>query len=140
MKPNISEFKDELNQFLMNRFKYKYPPADYSNRFKKNLIIHNKRKVDIYIRFHMNSYESIGWKTRTLIIARIYFKSIRKGHGTAFLKFLTERCKHYGFDYIGVESINPNSRAFGEKFGFHMIGDHNMYIEVDKLKKYFKNN
>ncbi|HHD8989383.1 TPA: hypothetical protein ACTW2S_004343 [Raoultella planticola] len=43
--------------------------------------------------------------------------------------------KKYGYNYIAIESVNSNSKAFALKFGFEEhIHSSNYYIPTDKLK------
>jgi len=74
-----------------------------------------------------------------LIIARISFKKERIGHGTHFVRFLTEIAIKQKFKYIGVESVNHKSRAFVEKLGFCSIDGSNYVTTTDSLIEYFQN-
>ena len=73
-----------------------------------------------------------------LIIARIGFNQERIGHGTAFIRFLTEIAIKYGFNHIGMESTNEKSSSLAEKLGFHSIDGFNYMVSVENLKSYFQ--
>ncbi|HDX8903690.1 TPA: hypothetical protein RQN97_001659 [Klebsiella michiganensis] len=69
------------------------------------------------------------------MIARIGFENQRNGHGTSLLKVLTKVAKKYGYNYIAIESVNSNSKAFALNFGFdEQIHSSNYYISTGKLK------
>ena len=74
------------------------------------------------------------WDSETLVIARIEFRSIRKGHGRQFMTFLAECASLVGYNKIGIECTNESSQAFGERLGLQQHGDsNNMLGTVEKV-------
>ncbi|MDM3359249.1 GNAT family N-acetyltransferase [Citrobacter sp. Cb004] len=132
-----TEILDTINRWLHEQiFPYKRPSAQLCeqaitpvNAFR---IITNKKKFDLYFRFGQTW---VKHEEKTIVIARTGFENQRNGHGTSLLKVLTEIAKKYRYNYIAIESVNSNSRAFALNFGFEEhIHSSNYYVSTDKLK------
>jgi hypothetical protein len=112
----------------MKRFKYRlslvYLTSDNIITTRRN------SRVDLYLR--IRKVESI-FPSDCLIIARISFRKERIGHGTHFVRFLTEIAVKCGFKHIGIESVNEKSRAFAEKLGFYSIDGFNYAAPAEKI-------
>ncbi len=67
------------------------------------------------------------------------FSKERIGHGTHFLRFLTEVARKYSFNHIGIECANTKSYTFAKKLGFDSIDGENYATTVDSLTSYFFN-
>ncbi len=129
------EICKEIDYYLMERFKYRlslvYMTPD-------NIIICRRNsRVNLYLR--IRRMESL-FPADCLIVARIGFTKERIGHGTHFIRFLTEIAVKYGFNYIGIESTNEKSKAFAEKLGFQSIDGDNYVTLVKDLVSYFSKN
>lgn len=91
-------------------------------------------KYDLYLR--VTPPKGGFWEPDTLVIARIEFKPVRKGHGRRFMAFLVECADRIGYSKIGIESTNKDSEAFGARFGLVRYGDRNNLLgTVEEVKK-----
>lgn len=125
---DIQYLCDDINKYLISRFKYKSAPADCNRR----TINAFRKKFDLYFRFRSpNEF----WKANTFVIARVGFKETRKRHGTSLLRFLVSRADVYGIKKIGIESANINAAAFASYFGFIKFCNDNWIIDVEELKE-----
>jgi hypothetical protein len=127
----LEQICQEVNEYVMNRFKYKIPPAYITSG--TNIFMPPQAQISIYLRFfHEQVYKL--WPPKTIIIAQLGFKKARKGNGTHFLSFLKDIAMKYDYDYIGLESTNDNSSAFAEHFNFKDLGDKwNYLISIKEL-------
>lgn len=126
------ELRADIDSYLMERFKYNKSLV----RLTVDNIITTRRnsRVDLYLR--IRRIES-RFPPDCLIIARLGFSKERIGHGTHFLRFLTEVARRYGFNHIGIECANDKSSAFAKKLGFYSIDGENYAISVASLISYF---
>lgn len=126
------ELRADIDHYLMKRFKYRrslvYLTVDNVIATRRN------SRIDLYLR--IRKVESL-FPADCLIIARLSFSKERVGHGTHFLRFLTEIALKYGFRYIGIECANTKSSTFAKKLGFNSIDGENYAIIVDNLISYF---
>lgn len=126
------ELRADIDCYLMERFKYRkslvYLTVDNVIATRRN------SRVDLYLR--IRKVES-RFPPDCLIIARLGFNKERTGHGTHFLRFLTEVARKYGFNHIGIECANDKSSAFAKKLGFYSIDGENYAITVTNLTSYF---
>ena len=123
-----------INEYLMDKFEYKTPPAHLG--LNKSTIDARRKKVDLYLR--MIEFSGGLWDTDTFVIARIGFQEERKGHGTDFLRFLTNVLP-VQYKYIGIECVNENSSQFAERLGFKPHKSDNDYIiTISDLKSRFQ--
>ncbi|KAA6309806.1 hypothetical protein EZS27_038772 [termite gut metagenome] len=122
------EIREALDIYLMERFRYHlslvYLTPDNILTTQRN------SRIDFYLRIRRK--ESL-FPPDCLIIARIGFHKERLGHGTHFVRFLAEIAIKYGFEYIGIESVNDKSKAFAEKLGFCSIDGFNYVVPVGNL-------
>ena len=126
------ELRADIDRYLMERFKYRKSLVCLTT---DNIIATRRNsRVDLYLR--IRKVES-RYPPDCLIIARLGFSKERIGHGTYFLRFLTEVARKYGFNYIGIECANFKSSAFAQKLGFYSINDENYAIAVTNLISYF---
>ncbi|KAA6324640.1 hypothetical protein EZS27_026052 [termite gut metagenome] len=127
-----AEIREALDIYLMERFRYHlslvYLTPDNILTTRRN------SRIDLYL--HIRRKESL-FPPDCLIIARIGFHNERVGYGTHFVRFLMEIAIKYGFEYIGIESVNDKSRAFAEKLDFHSIDGSNYAVSVENLICYF---
>ena len=126
------EIKTAIDIYLMKRFKYRcslvYLTPD-------NIVACRRTsRIDMYLRIRRK--ESL-FQPDCLIIARINFRK-DIGHGTHFVRFLLIIALKYGFEYIGIESVNEKSRSFAEKLGFHSIDGSNYGVSIESLIFYFQ--
>lgn len=127
---NIKVVCEDLNKYLMLRYKYKKSPA----RFNQFTISAYRVQFDIYLRFN-HSY----WGENTLVIARLGFKETQKDYGTDLLKFFINIADQHQIERIGLESTNDNSIQFAKKLGFSKIDARNYVITIKQLKLSMKN-
>jgi hypothetical protein len=126
------ELRADIDRYLMERFKYRKSLVCLTT---DNIIATRRNsRVDLYLR--IRKVES-RYPPDCLIIARLGFSKERIGHGTYFLRFLTEVARKYGFNYIGIECANFKSSAFAQKLGFYSIDGENYAIAVTNLISYF---
>lgn len=126
------ELRNDLDRYLMERFKYRKSLVSLTI---DNVIITRRNScIDLYLR--IRKVESL-FPPYCLIIARLGFSKERIGHGTHFLRFLTEVARKYSFNHIGIECANTKSSTFAKKLGFNSIDGENYSITVDSLKSYF---
>lgn len=126
------ELRTDIDRYLMERFKYRKSLVRLT---MDNVIITRRNsRVDLYLR--IRRVES-RFPPDCLIIARLSFRQERVGHGTHFLRFLTEVARKYGFNHIGIECANDKSGAFAKKLGFYSIDGENYAIAVTNLMYYF---
>lgn len=122
------EIRKEIDNYLMNRFKYRLSLVYLT---PDNIIVTRRNsRVNLYLRLRRK--ESL-FPPDYLVIARIGFRKERIGHGTHFVRFLSEIAVKYGFWYIGLESVNDKSRAFAEKLGFLSIDGYNYVVSIENL-------
>ncbi len=126
------EIRKAINIYLMERFGYRrslvYLTPDNIVTTRRN------SRIDLYLR--IRKVESL-FPSDCLIIARIGFQKERIGHGTHFVKFLTETALKYGFKHIGIESVNEKSASFARKLGFQSIDGSNYAVSVESLISFF---
>lgn len=119
-----------LQQFLAERFSYK---RDRVTRSGCTLNA-NRVQYDLYLR--VLGHKTDFWPEGTLVIARIEFKNIKKGHGTALLRFLVEHADEVGYAHIAIECANENAQAFGVKLGFENYCDNHFIADVATVRKH----
>ncbi len=123
----------DLNHYLKGRYGYRKDPAYVCHRGK---IGAHRSKFDLYFRTNPVGY---FWPEQTLIIARIGFKDVQKGHGANLMTFLCRIADKYGYNYIGLERVNDNSKAFALKLGFCALRSNSEYVvSVEKLARILK--
>lgn len=126
------ELRADIDRYLMERFKYRrslvYLIVDNVITTRRN------SRIDLYLRIRKVQSR---FPPDCLIVARLGFSKERIGHGTHFLRLLTEVARKYGFNHIGIECVNAKSRAFAQKLGFYSIDSENYTITVIKLISYF---
>ncbi|MCS2336419.1 GNAT family N-acetyltransferase [Bacteroides sp. BFG-606] len=126
------ELRADIDRYLMERFKYR---KSFVCLTIDNVITTRRNsRIDLYLR--IRKIESL-FPPDCLIIARLGFNKERIGHGTHFLRFLTEVAQKYGFNHIGIECVNAKSRAFVQKLGFYSRDSENYTVTVSKLISYF---
>lgn len=128
-KINIHSLCDELNIYLMNKFRYKKPPA----RIMFGTINANRKLFDLYFRFRPDY--GIWQGGETLVIARMYFYNTDQRNGTNLLKFLVARADAYGIKRIGLETVNDRASAFARRYGFTNFRDNHWIADVTELQK-----
>lgn len=127
------EIRQAIDNYLMERFKYRLSLVYLT---PNNIIVTRRNsRIDLYLR--IRKVGSI-FPPDCLIIARIGFNKESVGHGTHFVRFLTEIAVKYGFRYIGIESANEKSSWFAEKLGFQSIDGSNYVVSVKNLISYFQ--
>lgn len=126
------ELRNDIDRYLMERFKYRKSLVCLT--IDNVIATRRNSRIDLYLR--VRKVESL-FPPDCLIIARLGFSKERIGHGTHFLRFLTEVARKYGFNYIGIECANTKSSTFAKKLGFNSIDGENYAITVDNLKSYF---
>lgn len=126
------ELRADIDRYLMERFKYRKSLVCLTT---DNIIATRRNsRIDLYLRIRRVKSR---FPPDCLIIARLGFIKERIGHGTDFLRLLTEVARKYGFNYIGIECANIKSSAFAKKFGFYSIDGENYAIAVIYLISYF---
>ena len=124
--------RQEIDNYLMERFKYRLSLVYLT---PDNIIVTRRNsRIDLYLR--IRKVESI-FPPDCLIIARLGFSKERIGHGTHFIKFLTDIAVKYSFRYVGIESVNEKSKIFAKKLGFQSIDGSNYVALVENLVSYF---
>ena len=124
------EIRKEVDIYLMKRFKYRCPLVYLT--IDNVITTRRNSRIDLYLRVRRK--ESL-FPPDCLIIARISFKKERIGHGTHFVRHLTEIAIKYGYKYIGIESVNDKSKSFAEKLGFRSIDGSNYAVLIDNFQK-----
>ena len=127
------EIQKEIDTYLMKRFGYRHSLVSLT---PDNIVTTRRTtRVDLYLR--IRRVKSL-FPPDCLIIARIGFSMERIGHGTHFVRFLSEIAVKYGFTHIGIESTNEKSSSFAEKLGFLSIDCSNYVVSVENLLLYFQ--
>ena len=126
------ELRADIDRYLMERFKYR---KSFVRLTVDNIITTRRNsRVDLYLRIRKVQSR---FPPDCLVIARWGFSKERIGHGTHFLRSLTEVARKYGFNHIGIECANDKSSAFAKKLGFYSIDGENYAIAVTNLISYF---
>ena len=122
------QLRADVDRYLMERFKYRKSLVCLT----VDNVISTRRnsQIDLYLR--IRRIES-RLPPDCLIIARLSFSKERIGHGTHFIRFLTEVARRYGFNHIGIECTNTKSSAFAKKLGFYSIDGENYAISTENL-------
>jgi hypothetical protein len=121
-KDGAAHLMSKLAPFLMQDF-------GYSERWVKRYLNVGRGptlnaytlKYDLY--FRLFPKPETGWPRETLVLARIGFKDERKGHGRRLLTLVTGLSSEIGYQHIGIECANENSKAFGRRFGLQPTDD-----------------
>ena len=133
---NMNEYEEirkEIDSYLMKRFGYRRSLVSLT---PDNIVTTRRNsRIDLYLR--IRRVESL-FPPDCLIIARIGFSLERIGHGTHFIRFLSEIAVKYSFTHIGIESTNEKSSSFAEKLGFLSIDGSNYVVSVENLLLYFQ--
>jgi len=126
------EIREAIEIYLMKRFEYRCPILYLT---PDNIVASERNKdIDLYLRLRRKESQ---FPPDCLIIARIGFNQERIGHGTDFIRFLTEIAVKYGFKHIAIESTNEKSSSLAEKLGFYSIDGFNYVVSVENLITYF---
>ena len=126
------ELRADIDRYLMERFKYRKSLVHLT---VDNVITTRRNsRVDLYLRIRKVENR---FPPDCLIIARLSFSKERIGHGTHFIRFLTEVARKYGFNHIGIECANAKSGAFAQKLGFYSIDSENYAVAATNLISYF---
>jgi GNAT superfamily N-acetyltransferase len=88
-----------------------------------------RKSFDLY--FRLNPPEGFDLPEASLVIARMYFKQQKQGHGTALLNFLAGQAIQFGYKHLILECANENASAFARQLGFHNMRDNHFSISVD---------
>lgn len=101
---------EEVKSFYCLRFQ----EAAQSLKIQQNYVTVRVKSpwTDLYIRI-----EAVGGGRVKLVIARISFSERRAGHGTALVAHLAQSAQRLGHEYIEIESVNDESRAFAIRLG-----------------------
>ena len=126
------ELRADIDRYLMERFKYRKSLVCLT--IDNVITTRRNSRIDLYLR--IRKIESL-FPPDCLVIARLGFNKERIGHGTHFLRFLTEVAQKYGFNHIGIECVNVKSGAFAKKLGFYSMDGENYAIVVTNLISYF---
>ena len=126
------ELRNDIDRYLMERFKYRKSLVCLT--IDNIIITRRNSRIDLYLR--IRKVESL-FPPDCLIIARLEFSKERIGHGTHFLRFLTEIALKYGFRHIGIACTNTKSAAFAKKLGFCSIDGENYTISTNNLMSHF---
>lgn len=127
------EIRKAIEIYLMNRFEYRLPILYLT--FDNVIASERNKHIDLYLRLRRKESQ---FPTDCLIIARIGFNQERIGHGTHFIRFLSEIAVKYGFKHIGIESTNEKSCSLVEKLSFYSIDGFNYAVSVENLIAYFQ--
>ncbi len=131
LKNLCSEFTNELDQFVRQRFRYVSKSARLG---MSNTIDVRRVPVSLYLRFRPLAF----WPTDSIVIARIEFSRERKGHGRALLQFFVDASATYGVRSIGLEQTHDgdNIQGFARKFGFLPYkNEDNWLVSIDTLRE-----
>lgn len=132
----IGSFCGRLDQHLMRRFGYKTAP---SHRHPSGPMVDaNRKKFDLYFRLFEDRSEL--WGGKVLVISRIGFMEVRKGHGSSLLCLITSFAQEHNYELIGIEmAATPSIQAFAAKYGFRKIDDNDNYtVPVSTLSANLK--
>lgn len=128
MEEEVSDFADVITDYLETRFNCKV-----IRKIDRQRIFFEANGLDLMFRYKVGSSASLD---NNLVIARIEFPIERVGHGTNFLKKLTDIAYTYGIENITIESVNDNSRAFADKLGFTQSGNEcDYFTDINSLTK-----
>lgn len=130
---SIESFREDLDTYLKKEFSYKRSIVTLGRCLTVNA---SRRAFSIYIRYHVDE----PYARETIVIASIYFRQMRKGHGTRFLGFLVSIANKYNYRHIDIENVGEISRPFALKHGFKIYTrpgyySQNAIIEVDELRR-----
>lgn len=126
------ELRNDIDHYLMGRFKYR--KSLVSLTIDNVITTRRNNRIDLYLR--IRKVKSL-FPPDCLVIARLGFSKERIGHGTHFLRFLTEVARKYNYKYIGFECTNAKSSAFAKKLGFYAIDGESFAIVVTGIMNYF---
>ncbi|MFT6777299.1 MAG: hypothetical protein ACJAV1_001216 [Paraglaciecola sp.] len=104
MEEEVSNFADVITEYLATRLNCKV-----IKKIDRQRMFFEANGLDLMFRYKFGSSISLD---NNLLIARIEFPTVRVGHGTNFLKKLTDIACTYAIENITIESVNSNSRAF----------------------------
>ncbi|NAS00749.1 GNAT family N-acetyltransferase [Acinetobacter haemolyticus] len=135
--------KDELNEiyrlikkFMMMRLRLParlFEVSDPRNKFSHDLImvraVGSSGEDDLYLRFGCYAYTPEK-DVKTIVVARIGFKRIKNGAGTALLKELCHLGEKYDYQYLAIECPNSQCKTFMNKLGF----SNEFIVPIQKLK------
>lgn len=116
----LIDFCARLDAYLRERFGYKTSCVSCSalNR----TVNASRKKFDLYIRVFEEGNES--WGGKAIVISQIGFEKTRQGHGSDFLRFVTEFAQEHQYDVIGMEQAgSPSIHQFADKHGFRKMKD-----------------
>jgi hypothetical protein len=115
-----------LSRYLCQRFNCR--GATIYPEFNK--VFASGSKYNIMLRLN-----ACNFPKSNLVIARICFKSQRKGNGTDLLRWILQISEKYGYENICLEFPNAGCIKFGEKFGFIEYMNSHLLITKSNLKK-----
>ncbi|MCO8310905.1 hypothetical protein [Pseudomonas mandelii] len=108
----VSLLAEEVKSFYCQRFQ---DAAQDLKIRQNNVTVRVKSEwKDLYIRIQPMRDGRVK-----LIIARISFSERRAGHGTALVAHLAQSAPNLGHEYIEIESVNDESKAFAIRLGMH---------------------
>lgn len=101
---------EEVKSFYFARF----GDAAQELKIKQNYVTVRVKSswTDLYIRI-----QNAPGGCVKLVIARVSFSERRAGHGTALVAYLAQSAPRLGHEYIEIESVNDESRAFAIRLG-----------------------
>lgn len=129
------ELRADIDRYLMERFKHRKSLVWLT---VNNIIVTRRNsRVDLYLRIRRSESR---FPPDCLIIARLGFSKKRIGHGSHFVRFLSEIALKYGFKHIGLESTNEKGASLIWKLGFYSIDGSNYVVSAESIISYFSEN
>lgn len=127
------KIREAIEIYLMKQFEYRRPLLYLT--FDNVIASERNKDINLYLRLRRKESQ---FPSDCLIIARIGFCEERIGHGTDFIRLLTEIAVKYGFKHIGIEATNEKSSSLVEKLGFYSTDGSNYAVSVESLIAYFQ--
>ena len=124
----FTAFTARYNDYLMQRFHYKTPPA-HPNLHKQSLYA-SCRQFDLYLRFKPVSTQ---WNNRTIVLARQEFFRHHAKHSTALLHFLVGQAAIFDYDKIGIELASAQSSTWAASQGFDNFRENDWIVDIPPL-------
>ncbi|HHP0278654.1 GNAT family N-acetyltransferase [Acinetobacter baumannii] len=119
-KDEMLAFEDLLKEFMVNVLRLAPKSIRVSGIASENKCVNIKVTVhnpnnDFYFRL---GYFDESSRNKEIIVARLGFKTPKKGFGTKLLKELCKFGKKFGYSFLSIECPNKDCQKFMLKLGF----------------------
>lgn len=116
---SLKRFTSELSDHLARRHGVEEQDVVVYSQHSGIIKVHHEA-VGLYLRYRSTLHEQ--WDRHAdLVIAGVFFKEQRQGHGRALLSFIASVAPSHGIERVILESTSRAGAAFAEGMGFHAI-------------------